>query len=309
MGYNTYTTDDLVDDVLLLSHAPIGNNTFTTTQILKLADMELQLPIVKQILSTRGGYYLTYEDYVINALGLYSIPSDAVGGMLANVELVQGTTIIPVNQIDESEQFSTNSPTSTSYGFFMRGNFVQILPTPNIGQARLWYFKRVSRLIPTSAACQVASVAGDEVTVTGIPNTIVQGEFVDALGDNPPFNILGNNIEILDITSSVITLAEPVVDLAAGDWLALHNQTPVPQIPVEFRLLLTQRVVCKIYELQGYLDKLTAARKVLDDYEKSTFGLISPRIQSQTKIINAVNGGFLSGNPNRMTNFPAGHGS
>lgn len=309
MGYNTYTTADLIQDILLLGHVPTGNNTFTTAKLLRLADMELQTPIMKQILATRGGYYLTYEDQDIVASGLYVIPSDAIAGMLANVELVQDISIIPVNQIDESEQFSTSSPTSTSYGFFLRGNYVQILPTPNIGTVRLWFFKRVSTLIATTAACQVVSIAGPIVTVASIPSTITVGGFVDSLGDQPPFNILGDNQEILAISGSDITLDDTVTDLAAGDWIALHNQTPVPQIPVEFRVLLAQRVVCKIYEIQGYLEKLKAAQAKLKEYEDDTFNLITPRVKSQTKVINAVNGGFLAGNPNRMANFPATRGS
>ncbi len=305
MSANSYTTSDLIEDILLLGHVPTGNNTFTAAKILRLADMELQTPITKQILSTRGGYYMTYVDLAIVDSGLYCIPSDAIAGVLANVELVQDTTIIPVNQIEESEQFSTNSPTSTSYGFFMKGNFVQILPTPNIGVARLWFYKRTSTLIATSAACPIVSVAGAAITVSSIPSTITVGSFIDALGDQPPFNILGDNLEIIDITGSVITVDSSVDDLGEGDWLALHNQTPIPQIPVEYRVLLAQRVVCKIYELQGYGDKLALAQKKLTEYEEQTLGLITPRVKSQTKVVTCVNGGFLNGMPNRMTNFPA----
>lgn len=305
MAYNTYTTSDLESDILLLGHVPTGQNTFDTAKLLRIANMELQTPLLKQILSTRGGYYLTYEDFAVVASGLYVIPTACIAGALVNVELVQDPTIIPVNQIEESEQYSTNSPTSTSYGYFMRGNYVQILPTPNIGVARLWFSKRPSTLVATTAACQITGISGAVLTVSSIPSTITIGDFVDALGDQPPFNILGDNLEITDVTGLDITLESAVTDLAVGDWLALHGQTPVPQIPVEYRLILAQRVVCKIYELQGYLEKLKAAKEILKGYEEDTLGLITPRVSTQTKVINPINGGFLSGNPNRMTNFPA----
>lgn len=305
MGYNTYTTSDLIDAIKLYAHVPTGNNTFTPANIVTLANDELQLPIMKQILSSRGGYYLTYRDYPAAADGLFVIPGDAIAGALANVELIQDTTIVPVNVIEESEQFSTNSPTSTSYGFFMRGNYVQILPTPPIGQARLWFFKRPSQLIQTSQACQVTAVAGAVITVASVPTTITTGADVDVLGDQPPFNILGER-EISSIVGTDITLDEEVTGVEIGDWIALHNQTPIPQIPVEFRRLLSQRVVVMIYELQGYLDKKASAQKKLEELEAATFNLITPRVKSQTKVINPINGGFLSGNANRMTNFPAG---
>lgn len=304
MGYNTYTTEDLITNIKMIGHVPTGNNTFTDQNLVTLADRELQTPIMKQILSTRGGYYLTYEDFDANSDGLFEIPGDCIAGALVNVELIQEPTIIPVNLIEESEQLSTNSPTSTSYGFFMKGNYVQILPTPPIGDARLWFYKRPSQLVLTSKAAQVTAVAGAVISVSSVPSNIVNGDDIDAVGDQPPFNILGER-SISGISGTDITLSSAVTDLAIGDWLCLSKQTCIPQIPVEFRPLLEQRVVCKIYELQGYLQKLAAAKESLKELELATFNLITPRVKSQTKVISPVNGGFLSGR-NRATNFPAG---
>ncbi len=307
MSANSYTTTDLVNDILLLGHVPTGNNTFTPAGLLRLATMELQLPIAKMILSTRGGYYLTYTDYTVAADGLYMIPEGAVAGALANVELVVHPTIIPVSLIEESEQYSAISPSSTCYGFFMRGNYVQILPTPNVGVARLWFLKRTSTLVTVASCAQVTAIdlMTNTVTVSALPSTMIVGTAIDSLGDQPPFNILASGtitgINMLDVTLDVVS-----PDLVVGDWLALAEQTCIPQIPVEFRLLLAQRVVVKIYELQGYLQKMQAAMKKMEEYEAATLNLISSRVQSKTKVINPVNGGFLSGNPNKMTNFPAG---
>lgn len=308
MGYNTYTTTDLISDVQLLGHVPTGNNTLTPANILRIGTLETQTGIMKQIMSTRGNYYLTYLDFEANEDGLYMVPSAAIAGAMANVELIQDTTIVPVNLIEESEQFSTNSPTSTSYGYFPKGNYIQILPTPPIGHPRIWFFKRTSELILTSAACQVTGVTGAVVSVSSIPSTIVQGSVIDACGDQPPFNILGTR-EITDITGTDITLDAEVDDLTVGDWLSLEGQTPIPQIPVEYRIVLAQTIVCKNYEMQGYIEKLAAAEKKLKQYIEDTQNLITPRNQSQSKVINAVNGGFLSGNTNRMTNFPASRSS
>lgn len=302
-----YTTDELIDDILLFGHIPIGNNTFTAANLLRIATLELQTPLMKQILSSRGGYYMTYLDYEVEdgVEGLYPIPSDCVAGALMNIELIQGPTIVPVNQIEESEQFSTNSPTSTSYGFFPRGNYIQILPTPPVGHPRFWYLKRTSELVTTAEASQVTVIASNVITVSSIPSSLSIGISIDALGDQPPFNILGTR-SITDVTGSNITLDSAVTDLSVGDWLAPEGQTPVPQIPVEYRIQLVQRVIVKVYELQGYLDKMKAAEEKLKEYELATLGLISPRVKSQTKIINPVIGGFLSANSNRLTNFPAG---
>lgn len=303
MAANTYTTSDLVNNVILISHIPLSNATFDPTDLINLANRELQTALVKQILSVREGYYLTYEEQAINAEGLYYIPQDAIAGALSNIELIQGTTIVPVNRIVESEQFSTTSPTSTSYGFFLKGNQVQILPTPNIGTVRMWYLRRPNTLVATTAASQIATIAGDVLTVNSIPSDFVTGTLVDLCQDQPTFNMLGNR-EILGITSLDITLDAAVTDLAVGDWVALKNQTPVPQIPVEFRPLLEQRVAIQVFRIQGYMDKMNEVKKVLEQMEADLFSLISPRVQSQTKIVNPTNGGFL-GMGRNFSNFPA----
>lgn len=302
---NTWTTADLVSDVQLISHVPLGNNTFTASEILRLATLEIQTPIIKQVNSTRGNYYLTYADYEAAADGLFDIPSGCVAGALYLVQLIQDTTIIPVNPIELPEQFSTNAPSSTSYGFYMIGNQVQILPTPSIGTTRLWYVKRTSNLVQTTAASQITAVNSTVISVSSVPATFAVGTTLDACGDQPPFNVLGTRT-VTDITGTDITLSAAVDDLAVGDWLALEGQTPIPQIPVEFRILLTQRVVVKIYELQGYLDKMKAAQEKLKEYEQDVFSLITPRVSSSTKIIHPTNGGFLGGNRGKVTNYPAG---
>ncbi len=308
MGYNTYTTSDLIEDILLLAHFPVGNQTFTPARLLRLSTLELQTPVMKQIMSTRGGYYLAYADYddpVLIQSALFPIPPDCVAGALATVQLIQDTTIIPVNPIELSEQFSTNSPTSTSYGYYPIGNYIQILPTPIVGKARLWYIKRTSDLILPTQASQVTAIADAVISVSSVPSTIFAGVFVDACGDQPPFNILGNR-EVTDVTGTDITLDLAVDGLAVGDWLALEGQTPIPQIPVEFRILLAWRVVELAWELQGYMEKAAAAKKRRMEYVQDTFGLITPRVSSDTKVISPINGGFLAGNASNMTNFPAG---
>jgi hypothetical protein len=303
MGFNTYTTTDLVNNIKLVGHVPTGNNTFTPANLITLADRELQTPILKQILSSRGGYYLTYADQAELESGLYPIPSDCVMGVLENIEIIDGTSITQCNPIEESEQMSTTSPTSTSYGYFMKGNFVQILPTPTNGTVRLWYAGRPSRLVATSACAQVTAIVDNVITVASLPTNMLTGHLVDAVGDQPPFNVLSTRT-IDSINGTEITLNEAVDGLSVGDWICLNKQTCVPQIPVEFRPLLEQRVVCQAYEAQGYLEKLGAAQKKLKELEEATFSMITPRVKTRTKVISPVNGGFLSG-ARRLTNFPA----
>lgn len=295
---NSYTTTTLVSNVQLIGHVPLSNSTFTASQIITLADRELQTSLIAQILGTRGGYYLDYEDFDTdgnNNLTEFPIPSQAIGGALANVQIIVSPSIIPVNQIDQSEQFSEIAPTSTTYGYFIRGNTVNVLPAPSIGTVRLWFLRRPNALVATSAAAQITAIASNVITVSSLPATFAVGTVCDLCQDQPTFDVLSNP-SITGISSLDVTLDAVPDDLAIGDWLCLENQTPVPQIPVEYRPLLEQRVVVKIYELQGYLEKMNAAMGVLKQMEMDTLKIITPRVQNQTKVINPQNGGVKNNN-------------
>ncbi len=310
MGYNTYTTQTLVSKVVLKSHLPLSNDTFTASDVISLADDEIKTPLLKLILSTRGGYYKMFLDFPSNQAGLYLIPPNATCLTLENIELIQNTSIIQVNPIDEAEQFSTISPTSTTYGYFMVGNYVQILPTPPVGNVRLWFSRRPSQLVLTSACGQITNIDFSvplftTITVASLPSTMIVGSLLEIVGDQPPFNIFGQGV-VTAISGTNVTLAGVILDFVVGDWLCLQNQTCVPQIPVEFRPVLEMRVVAEMFRLQGGSEtKYKAAKEKAKELEDDVLSLLTTRVKSQTKIVSTVQGGFLSGNRGKISNFAA----
>ena len=301
MSSNSYTTTDLVSNVQLIAHIPLSNATFNSSEIITLADRELKTAVMAQITSCREGYYLTYRDYSTNATGQYVIPSDCIGGALSAIQLViGGVSILPINRLEQSEQFSTQAPATTTYGYFIAGNTVNVLPVPTTGVVRMWYLRRPNTLVATSAAGSISAIASTTVTVDSLPSTFHVGTTVNLCQDQPNFDVLAAPT-ITGISGLNVTLDAVPATLSVGDWLCLDNQTPVPMIPVEFRPLLEQRVAVKIYELQGYLEKMKAAGEMLMQMEKQLFELINPRVQTQTKIINPQNGGFTKANSRNNT--------
>jgi hypothetical protein len=295
MASNSYTTTNLVSNVQLVGHIPLSNSTFTSSEIINLANRELQTAILSQIFSAREGYYLTYQDYDVNATGKFVIPSQAIGGALDCIQVVNEPNVIPVNRIEHSEQFSTLAPNATTYSYFMVANTVNIIPNPTFGVVRLWYIRRPNALIPVTGAASISNIAGNVLTVASVPSTMTIGTKINICQDQPPFDVLTEGV-ITNIAGTDVTLDLVSSTTSIGDWLCLADQTPVPQIPVEFRPLLEQRVVVKIYELQGYIEKMKAAGEMLKRMEQDTFRLIDPRVETQTKIINPQNGGFTKPN-------------
>lgn len=305
MSVNTYTTTDLISLIKLLGHVPQSNSTFTPAALLTLADLELRTSIAKQLKESNEGYFHFYIEYPQNSLGIYAVPSDAIASAVYSVQIRNGQAIWPVSNQEVSEMTTTTFPSVGNFSFYIQSNTIFVLPIQFAGVLRVTYERRPSKLVPVTNCAQVSAINDQVVTVTSLPSGWVIGDTVDLQASQPQFDFLGP-VEITDINTLDITLDGDVSALSVGDYLCPEGQTCVPQVPVEFQQLLAQRVVCKIYELQGYLDKLKAAKAILKEMEDALTAIITPRTQSSPKVINPSWGGRKPGNSWARFNPPAG---
>lgn len=309
MAVNTYTTTDLISLINTLGHVPQSNATFTPTKLLTLADLELRTAIAKQLKEADEGYFQTITEYEQTDSGEYDMPSSAIASAGYVVQIRNGQAIWPVSRQEVSELTTTTFPSVGNWSYFIRNNTFHLLPAQFGGVLRITYERRPSRLVPVTSCAEISAINGQVVSVTSVPSAWVNGDTVDGQQATPQFNYYGP-FEVTDITGTDITLTGDITTLTEGDYLCLEGQTCVPQIPVEFHSLLAQRVVCKIYELQGYLDKLKAAKAILSEMEANLTALITPRMQATPKVINPSWGGRRPGNSWARFNPPAsGHNS
>ena len=305
MAVNTYTTSDLITLVKLLGHVPQSNSAFTPSDILTLADFELRTSVAAQLKQADEGYWQAATEYPQDSSGQYSMPGDAIASSTYVIQIRNGQSIWPVSRQEVSELTTTDFPSVANYSFFIRSNTINVLPAEFDGVLRVTYERRPSKLVTVTSCAQVSAIAGQVVTVSSVPSGWVNGDSIDMQAAQPQFDLLGT-VDITDITGTDITLSGDISTLSVGDFLCLEGQTCVPQIPVEFHQLLAQRVVCKIYELQGYMDKLKAAKAILDEMSKALTALITPRTQAAPKVINPSWGGRKPGSSWARFNPPAG---
>lgn len=290
---NRYTTTEFLASVRRKGHIPPSQTAFLDTDLLALANDELEVGLLPQIVSTRENYYRTFQDLQINSANIYDIPSRAIAGALANVQIVNGTQVYQVERSEENEQFSTVTSPSGYWAFKIVGNQVYILPVITMGVVRLHFLQVPNLLVPVSAAAQVTAVdqAGGILSFSTLPTTFLSNSSFDCIADQPHFNWRFTDLVPTGLTSTTVTFAALPVDaygnqlIQVGDWLALAGQSPVPQVPREFSALLVQRTVVKYYEAQNYKDKAALAEKKLEEMEKKLFNLINPRVSGSPKRI------------------------
>jgi len=285
-----YTNTALISDIRATGHIPQSQTAFSDSNLLALADKQLQTHISRQIVTVRENYFTRYQDVARNLTGLYDIPSRSVAGALVDIQLVSSSEIIPVVRMEIGEQFSTVSSPNGVYSAYLMGNQVQILPIPNSTYVRFWFNTRPSKLIPVTQACQITEIAGNVLTVNLVPTSITTSTPVDIVQGQPHFSTLLLDSTPTVVTATTITLPSVPSGTAVGDWVTLANQSPVAQIPVEFRGLLVQRTVMKYYEIQGYKDKMEMAKADLKEMTEDLYELINPRISEEPKKITASTG-------------------
>lgn len=300
-----YTSDDLIASVKNKALVPTNQATFTTDQILEIANEEIQLGIVPLIKSARASYFVTYHDYdIVSGQIGYNIPSRAVGMTLEDVLIIdqnngQQQYSIPILQPDQIPD--RNDP----YGFnagvvgYIEGNQVKFDPTPSNfagSRLRLKYTERRNVLVAAVDAGRIVSIdsGNNQVTLANVPNTFNTNVTYDFIRATPGFDNLEIDQTCTGISGTVFTFAELPDGLAIGDYLALAGESPIVQLPVEFHPALAQRIIVRILEALGDSEGVNIARTKLTELQTNALKLITPRVVGEAKkVINPY--GPLSG--------------
>jgi len=279
-----YTTLDLLTAVRARGMLPdASTGSLSADNLLIYATRELYTKLVPMILAVREKYFETYTDTaLIAAQGAYPIPERAIGGVLSSLQYITDLIIYPLEPMDPVG-ITTVGSSLTPRGFYFQHNSVVLYPTPEsaTGSIRMRYFQRPNALSQTSACAQVSSFSAltNEVVVSSIPSTWVTGTVVDFIPGTLPFTPYSKDTSITGVTGTTISFTALPSTIANGDWLALSQTTPVPEIPVEFQQILEQMTLVKALQGVGDKEGFAIAKGELEDARSDVIKLITPRDQ------------------------------
>lgn len=282
----SFTTSDLLDSIKRRSFAPAGQTTLTDEELLAMADEETQTTILPDILSVREEYFVAYTDYAITAnQAAYDIPARSIGLQVRDVHVIDGTAVFPDFPRLEPERIAS-AQAGAPEAFFIKNNSVCLYPTPSTTSKtlRLYFPLRPSKLIAPSEAAVVSAINGTVVSVSSIPAAWVTGDTFDLIKQDGGQECLAFDLESSLVSGSDITFPSVPDGLRVGDYVALADQSPLIQLPPDYRLVLAQAVAAAVLESMSQ-PGADRARKALDKMRERVLKLIGPRTPGEARVV------------------------
>jgi hypothetical protein len=275
-----YTTTTLLSAVNRRAFVPTGQTTFSDTDILAIADEIVRNDLLSKILSVREEYFVYHTDHEIVAnTQKYDIPPRSIGMITREVHHINDSG--SVKNLDRLEPEFIDSTTRTATvpeSFFVKNNQIWLHPIPNtsVGDLRIYFMLRPNNLIALTDAAIITGINSNTISFASIPSSWVTGNIFDFIRQDGAHECVAFDQTSTLVSGTDITFASLPSALRVGDYVSLQCESPLVQLPAEFRDLLAQGVACFILEKM----RLPGAAEERANYEKSVINIrdmISPR--------------------------------
>jgi hypothetical protein len=279
-----YTVTELLASIKRRSGMPTAQATYSTADLLAIANEQMLEYVVPLVLGVREDYWTRNDDQALTDGQLaYRIPYRALMGKLREVSILDAES-----NVHNLPRLRLSDLEACTYGFWLEGDRVWLagdsLKVTDLGVTlRLTFHLRPNQMIETSGATTVASFSATNrtITLTSPPAAYTGKTSWDIIRGKTPFETLAYDAAGTLSGSTITFSASLPVDLAAGDYVCLTEQTPVPQIPVELHGLLAQKCALYILESKQMADKAAIAAKELGRLENDARTVLTPRVDGE----------------------------
>ncbi len=287
----SWTTTDLLTNIKNREMFPdASDGSLSDAALLQYATDELYITLLPMIMGVRENYYATYTDYsYTDSTPSIKIPGRAIGGGLSAVQYIYGQAICSLDPIQPTIAWTTVTASAPS-NFYFENNSVVFFPPPAgaYGTIRLRWFQRPSRLALTSDCAQITafnSTTGQATCI--VPTTWTTSDRFDFIpqeaSEATPFALDSVATSITSTTMTFTLSSTDLATIAVGDWIALAQYTPIPEIPFEFQVVLAQATCVRGLEATNDAIGLKSATATLQAYMQAAVKMLTPRDQLGNK--------------------------
>jgi hypothetical protein len=256
---------------------PLSQNTFSEDEILELANEVVSDIILPDILKSRQDFFVVWEDLTPTQGAndndpWIRIPTRAIG-----------QSIVSLSEPDTDYDF-------TPCSYWVEGSKIY-LDWDRTTPVRVRYHLRPGQLVTTNKVGTITAIDTilNTVSINSRPSEFTNGAKVDFIRGNAAFDLLAkDSIMSFDADPQITTtlyLDSLPPELQKGDYICLADQSPVPQIPVEWFSYLSQHVAAIVLEANGDFEAAKKIEAKLGVIRNNALSLISTRIERKSKAI------------------------
>lgn len=285
------TADQLLAGLKRRGILPASQSLLSNADILAMADDIIELELVSLVMSTRSEFFVTRSfEPLVSGQEAYDIPSRSIGRGLRDLKVRDGSNTYDLPQVEVEDWTVFGSGTGQPRGFTFLGDKILIGPTPAPAsgqQLELWWHLKPSKLVPTSQACLVDSVASGVITCVGVPSTFTAQTQVDIVQGNSGCAIRAMDVTIQNVSGLQLTFMVDDIpsSVRKGDYVTLAGYSPVLMLPDEcsqlLETMLAQRVLQSLSDFEG----AGALIEVIKDEKHQLLRILAPRVVGEPKKI------------------------
>lgn len=297
----SYTSDDLLSDIKNCSFLPTARDSFSNSEILRIADHEIHQTIAPILVSFDDGFYLENEDSALVAgQSDYQFSRYAMWHKLRKLEVVESDgdayelIRLTPDQVNDYNFSSSGDPQF----FSLMHDVVRLYPTPSSSSLSLrqWIYRRPNRLVETTSAAVVQSVLSGVVTYNSAPPaTFTSSSSHDFFDGVSPFRRIASNVSASAAAGSTQTFpVSSASTLSSGDYVCLRDETVFPAFPLELTPFLKDLVIRSLSRTNGDNAQYETQRKEIINGMKSVMIAPGQRVIGHPKKV-SLNRSLLSG--------------
>jgi hypothetical protein len=301
-----YLVEDLLNSTKLRSFAPISQATLEDDDLIAMANEEMSVKIIPDLISVREDFFSMTEDAsLIIRTSHYPIPSRAIGNALKELFYVDSNgNLSPLNYVDSSRRSDYELTGSTPEAYTFEGDEVVIFPTPEASQGslRFLFAGRPNMLIATESCAKISLVTAGVSTVvfdvdTDLSASLSTSSYVDIVSLKSPFKLWSYRALIQAISATQITLlltdvqdqAGFNVEPQVGDYICPTGFSNIPQLPIEWHPVLSQMVSVRIMASLGDVNKKAVEEQELERLRSNVLKLVKNRVEAAPKKVSKRN--------------------
>ena len=285
-----YTTTQLLANINRRNFAPTGQTTYSTADILAIADEEFRTLLLPEILSVREEFFVDYVDYsLVASQGGYDIPDRAVGMIIREIKYYDASGLVTdLNRMEPEDLDHISQESSKPVSFYVQNNQIMLhrIPSSSSGTIRVWFFIRAGDLIKASSAAVVSAIntTTNVVTVSSIPSTWATADIFDLIKGTGGQEYLAFDSTSILVSGNDITFSSLPARLKVGDYVSPQEQSPLLQMPYEYRDVLAQATATFIMENMN-IPGVDKAKAKLANMIVGARDLVVPRTQGSPRTV------------------------